>query len=134
MRRLPAGEKLAVPHARVVLRSAGLDPVRCCRERDPLRAVEPRVFELARPSVAVDGEDAELVAQIKETIDTKVRPAVAQDGGDIIFKGFDASTGIVSLHMQGSCAGCPSSTATLQHGIQNLLKHFVPDVVEVRPM
>ncbi|HYJ35016.1 MAG TPA: NifU family protein [Rhizomicrobium sp.] len=79
-------------------------------------------------------DDAEVVEQIKELIETRVRPAVAADGGDIIFKGFDGQSGVVSLHLQGSCAGCPSSTATLQHGIQNLLKHFVPDVVEVRPM
>ena len=61
-----------------------------------------------------------------------MRPAVANDGGDITFRGF--KDGIVFLHMQGSCQGCPSSTATLKHGIQNLLRHFVPDVVEVRPM
>ena len=77
-------------------------------------------------------DDAETVAAIKELIETRVRPAVANDGGDITFRGF--RDGIVYLNMKGSCAGCPSSTATLQHGIQNLLKHFVPDVVEVRPM
>ena len=84
-----------------------------------------------------DGEffneaDADTVATIKDLIETRVRPAVANDGGDITFRGF--KDGIVYLNMKGSCAGCPSSTATLQHGIQNLLKHFVPDVVEVRPM
>ncbi|WP_213775693.1 NifU family protein [Bradyrhizobium sp. dw_78] len=77
-------------------------------------------------------DDAETVATIKDLIETRVRPAVANDGGDITFRGF--KDGIVYLNMKGSCAGCPSSTATLQHGIQNLLKHFVPDVVEVRPM
>ena len=77
-------------------------------------------------------DDAETVAAIKELIETRVRPAVANDGGDITFRGF--KDGVVYLNMKGSCAGCPSSTATLQHGIQNLLKHFVPDVVEVRPM
>jgi len=76
--------------------------------------------------------DAETVATIKDLIETRVRPAVAGDGGDITFRGF--RDGVVYLNMKGSCAGCPSSTATLQHGIQNLLKHFVPDVVEVRPM
>ena len=76
--------------------------------------------------------DADTVATIKDLIETRVRPAVANDGGDITFRGF--RDGIVYLNMKGSCAGCPSSTATLQHGIQNLLKHFVPDVVEVRPM
>jgi len=79
-----------------------------------------------------DEADAETVEVIKDLIETRVRPAVANDGGDITFRGF--KDGIVYLNMKGSCAGCPSSTATLQHGIQNLLKHFVPDVVEVRPM
>jgi len=79
-----------------------------------------------------DEADAETVATIKELIETRVRPAVANDGGDITFRGF--KDGIVYLNMKGACAGCPSSTATLQHGIQNLLRHFVPDVVEVRPV
>ncbi len=79
-----------------------------------------------------DEGDAETVATIKDLIETRVRPAVAGDGGDITFKGF--KEGVVYLHMKGACAGCPSSTATLQHGIQNLLRHFVPDVVEVRPV
>jgi len=79
-----------------------------------------------------DEADAETVDTIKDLIETRVRPAVANDGGDITFRGF--KDGIVYLNMKGACAGCPSSTATLQHGIQNLLKHFVPDVVEVRPM
>jgi Fe-S cluster biogenesis protein NfuA len=77
-------------------------------------------------------DDAETVATIKDLIETRVRPAVANDGGDITFRGF--KDGIVYLNMKGSCSGCPSSTATLQHGIQNLLRHFVPDVVEVRPV
>jgi Fe-S cluster biogenesis protein NfuA len=76
--------------------------------------------------------DAETVATIKDLIETRVRPAVAGDGGDITFRGF--RDGVVYLNMKGSCSGCPSSTATLQHGIQNLLKHFVPDVIEVRPV
>ena len=75
-------------------------------------------------------EDDEVVAQIKELLDTRVRPAVAQDGGDIIFQDF--RDGVVYLHMQGSCSGCPSSTATLKMGIENLLKHYVPEVVEVQ--
>jgi Fe-S cluster biogenesis protein NfuA len=79
-----------------------------------------------------DEADAETVEQIKDLIETRVRPAVANDGGDITFRGF--KDGIVYLNMKGACSGCPSSTATLQHGIQNLLRHFVPDVVEVRPM
>jgi len=76
--------------------------------------------------------DAEVVTTIKDLIETRVRPAVANDGGDITFKGF--KEGIVYLHMKGACSGCPSSTATLRHGIQNLLRHYVPEVVEVRPV
>ncbi len=79
-----------------------------------------------------DTADAETVATIKELIETRVRPAVANDGGDITFKGF--KDGVVYLNMKGACSGCPSSTATLRHGIQNLLRHFLPDVTEVRPM
>jgi len=78
------------------------------------------------------GEDGEIVNQIKELLDTRVRPAVAQDGGDITFHGFER--GIVYLHMQGACAGCPSSTLTLKMGIENLLRHYIPEVVEVRPV
>jgi Fe-S cluster biogenesis protein NfuA len=76
-------------------------------------------------------EDSEVVEQIKELIDTRVRPAVAADGGDIIFKGFDGDSGVVSLHLQGSCAGCPSSTMTLKNGIENMLRHYVPEVTAV---
>jgi Fe-S cluster biogenesis protein NfuA len=79
-----------------------------------------------------DAKDADTVATIKDLIETRVRPAVAGDGGDITFKGY--KEGVVFLQMKGACSGCPSSTATLQHGIQNLLHHFVPDVVEVRPV
>lgn len=78
-----------------------------------------------------EGETLEIVEQIKELIDTRVRPAVAQDGGDIIFKRFDVSDGSVYLKMQGACAGCPSSTMTLKSGIENLLKHYVPEVTRV---
>ncbi|MBM9595275.1 NifU family protein [Roseitranquillus sediminis] len=79
-----------------------------------------------------EGPDAEIVNQIKELLDTRVRPAVAQDGGDITFHGFDR--GVVYLHMQGACAGCPSSTLTLKMGIENLLRHYIPEVIEVRPV
>lgn len=74
-------------------------------------------------------EDSEIVAQIKELLDTRVRPAVANDGGDIVFRAFQ--DGIVYLHMQGSCSGCPSSTATLKHGIENMLRYYVPEVQSV---
>ncbi|CCQ75696.1 NifU family protein [Magnetospira sp. QH-2] len=76
------------------------------------------------------GDEDALVGKIKELLDTRVRPAVAADGGDIVFESFE--DGIVYLHMQGSCAGCPSSTATLKHGIENMLKYYVPEVQEVR--
>ncbi|PFG64914.1 Fe-S cluster biogenesis protein NfuA [Thioclava sp. ES.031] len=79
-----------------------------------------------------DGEDGAIVSQIKELLDTRVRPAVAQDGGDITFHGFER--GVVYLHMQGACAGCPSSTLTLKMGIENLLRHYIPEVSEVRPV
>jgi Fe-S cluster biogenesis protein NfuA len=86
----------------------------------------------ASPQESVSEEDSEVVAQIKELLDTRVRPAVAQDGGDITFHGYER--GVVYLHMQGACAGCPSSTLTLKHGIENLLRHYIPEVVEVRPV
>lgn len=79
-----------------------------------------------------EASDSETVATIKDLIETRVRPAVAGDGGDITFRGF--KEGVVYLQMKGACSGCPSSTATLQHGIQNLLRHFVPEVTEVRPV
>ena len=79
-----------------------------------------------------DGPDGEIVNQIKDLLDTRVRPAVAQDGGDITFHGFER--GVVYLHMQGACAGCPSSTMTLKMGIENLLRHYIPEVTEVRPV
>jgi Fe-S cluster biogenesis protein NfuA len=89
---------------------------------------------LANASIGVDAsgdeEEDEIVAQIKELLETRVRPAVAQDGGDIIFHDFE--DGVVYLHMQGSCSGCPSSTATLKAGIENMLRHYIPEVVEVR--
>jgi Fe-S cluster biogenesis protein NfuA len=78
-----------------------------------------------------DPAHADVVGQIKELLDTRVRPAVAGDGGDIIFRGF--REGIVYLRMQGSCSGCPSSTATLKYGIENMLRHYVPEVVAVQP-
>jgi Fe-S cluster biogenesis protein NfuA len=77
----------------------------------------------------VSPEDAEIVAQIKELLDTRVRPAVAGDGGDIVFRGY--RDGIVKLHMQGACSGCPSSSATLRHGIENMLRYYVPEVQRV---
>jgi len=76
-----------------------------------------------------DPADSEIVEQIKELLDTRVRPAVAGDGGDIVFRGF--RDGVVRLHLQGACSGCPSSRATLKHGVENMLRHYVPEVVAV---
>jgi Fe-S cluster biogenesis protein NfuA len=95
----------------------------------PLVATEQ---EGAASNEFFDAKDEETVTLIKDLIETRVRPAVAGDGGDITFKGY--KEGVVYLHMQGACSGCPSSTATLKHGIQNLLRHFVPEVTEVRPV
>src|SRR5262249_50550308 len=96
-------------------------------------------FTSGRPVMGVavaaesgEEEDDEVVAQIKELLETRVRPAVAQDGGDIIFHSFE--DGVVYLHMQGSCSGCPSSTATLKAGIENMLRHYIPEVREVCPV
>ncbi len=88
------------------------------------------VGEQVQAHTAHDGPDGDIVKQIQELLDTRVRPAVAQDGGDITFHGFDR--GVVYLHMKGSCAGCPSSTLTLKMGIENLLRHYIPEVLEVR--
>ena len=77
----------------------------------------------------VSPEDQEIVDQIKELLDSRVRPAVASDGGDIVFRGY--REGVVRLHMQGACSGCPSSSATLKHGIENMLRHYVPEVTSV---
>ena len=75
-----------------------------------------------------DPADEEIVVQIKELLETRVRPAVAQDGGDIVFRGFEGKSGTVFLSLRGACAGCPSSTATLKNGIENMLRHYVPEV------
>ncbi|ATX66439.1 NifU family protein [Roseinatronobacter bogoriensis] len=88
--------------------------------------------EAVADHAAHDGPDSEIVGQIKELLDSRVRPAVAQDGGDITFHGFER--GVVYLHMKGACAGCPSSTLTLKMGIENLLRHYIPEVTEVRPV
>ncbi len=83
-------------------------------------------------SLEKNDDDSDIVKQIKELLDSRVRPAVAMDGGDIIYNSF--KDGIVYLHMQGACSGCPSSTATLKMGIENMLKHYIPEVQEVRPI
>lgn len=86
---------------------------------------------ITQETSAPSEQDSEVVQQIKELLETRVRPAVAQDGGDIMFERFEK--GIVYLHMRGACAGCPSATMTLKSGIENMLRHYVPEVLEVRP-
>jgi Fe-S cluster biogenesis protein NfuA len=78
-----------------------------------------------------EGDAAQIVAEIKELLDTRIRPAVAQDGGDILFDRFEPTSGVVWLHMRGACSGCPSSSATLKAGVENMLKHYVPEVTRV---
>lgn len=85
----------------------------------------------AAPETTYEGETAEIVEEIKQLIDARVRPAVAQDGGDIEFHRFNAETGVVELVMRGACSGCPSSTMTLKQGVENLLRHYVPEVTAV---
>ena len=87
--------------------------------------------EAAGDEDAYEGETAQVVAEIRELLDTRIRPAVARDGGDILFDRFEPDTGTVWLHMRGACAGCPSSSATLKSGVENMLKHYVPEVVRV---
>jgi Fe-S cluster biogenesis protein NfuA len=85
----------------------------------------------AEDETVYEGEAAQIVAEIKELLDTRVRPAVAQDGGDILFDRFEPDTGIVWLHMRGACSGCPSSAMTLKAGVENMLRHYVPEVTRV---
>src|SRR3954470_16412820 len=94
---------------------------------------QPVLLETGQAAATDTGEeDDEIVAQIKELLETRVRPAVAQDGGDIIFHDFE--DGVVYLQMQGSCSGCSSSTATLKAGIENMLRHYIPELLEVRAL
>jgi len=87
--------------------------------------------EEAPQETLYEGETAQIVAEIKDLLDSRIRPAVAQDGGDILFSRFEAETGVVWLHMRGACAGCPSSAATLKAGVENMLRHYVPEVTRV---
>ena len=87
--------------------------------------------ETAAAEGVYEGESAQIVAEIKDLLDSRIRPAVAQDGGDILFAKFEPDTGVVWLHMRGACAGCPSSAATLKAGVENMLRHYVPEVTRV---
>jgi Fe-S cluster biogenesis protein NfuA len=90
-----------------------------------------RGAETAATETVYEGDAAQIVAEIRELLDTRVRPAVAQDGGDILFDRFEPDTGVVWLHMRGACSGCPSSSATLKSGVENMLRHYVPEVTRV---
>ena len=96
-----------------------------------LRGEAPQGGGSGHAEDAYEGEAAQIVAEIKDLLDTRIRPAVAQDGGDILFSRYEPDTGIVWLHMRGACAGCPSSTATLKSGVENMLRHYVPEVSRV---
>lgn len=97
----------------------------------PLFAAEGDGAAVGHNDEEYEGETAQIVAEIKDLLDTRIRPAVAQDGGDILFDRFDPNTGVVWLNMRGACSGCPSSTATLKAGVENMLKHYVPEVTGV---
>ncbi|MDI1328025.1 MAG: NifU family protein [Brevundimonas sp.] len=92
---------------------------------------EPLMRNAAPAAHADMGEDSEVVAEIKQLLDSRVRPAVAQDGGDILFDAFDEETGVLTLRMRGACAGCPSSSATLKTGVEQMMKHYIPEVTRV---
>ena len=108
----------------------GLKPLVLGVISDYLASGAPVLAPEVEDALADDPADADIVQQIRELIDTRVRPAVADDGGDIVYRGF--REGVVLLKMKGACSGCPSSTATLKHGIESLLKYYVPEVTEVR--
>ncbi len=111
---------------------AVLTPLLLAAIMDHFTSGQPVVGDDYAGGAAAGGEDDEIVTAIKELLETRVRPAVAQDGGDIVFRAFE--DGVVYLHMQGACSGCPSSTATLKHGIENMLRYYIPEVTEVRPV
>ncbi|GAX84804.1 hypothetical protein CEUSTIGMA_g12225.t1 [Chlamydomonas eustigma] len=101
---------------------------------DHFSSGEPLILDeeaLAKSDTAIHPEDDEVVAMIKELLETRIRPAVQEDGGDIVYKGFDADTGVVTVKMMGACSGCPSSAVTLKSGIENMLKHYIPEVKDV---
>ena len=97
----------------------------------PLYGADATSENSAHGSEVYEGDAIQIVAEIKDLLDTRVRPAVAQDGGDILFDRYEPDTGVVWLHMRGACSGCPSSSATLKSGVENMLKHYVPEVTRV---
>jgi len=117
------------PHVKPALLGAIMDHFTSGRPT----VVEQHTAASAAADIVYDEDSAQIVKEIIELIDTRVRPAVAQDGGDILFDRYEPETGVVYLHMRGSCAGCPSSAITLKSGIENMLKHYVPEVTRVEP-
>jgi Fe-S cluster biogenesis protein NfuA len=91
----------------------------------------PLLRDGSTAAASAAGEATEIVLEIKQLLDSRVRPAVAQDGGDILFDAFDEATGVLTLRMRGACAGCPSSTATLKSGVEQMMKHYIPEVTSV---
>ncbi|HVI31675.1 NifU family protein [Phenylobacterium sp.] len=116
------------PHLKAPVLAAIMDHFTSGR---PLFAGEAEAQSGGHDEGVYEGETAQIVAEIKDLLDTRIRPAVAQDGGDILFARFEADTGVVWLNMRGACSGCPSSTATLKAGVENMLKHYVPEVTRV---
>ena len=127
-----AGATLALA---AVLRALAAHPEAPAVQASGCAAIANLVLEEgeAADSLAIDEEnDSEVVQMIKELLDMRIRPSVQEDGGDIVYKGFDEEAGVVLLQMQGSCSGCPSSSVTLKSGIENMLMHYIPEVSEVR--
>ncbi|WP_334160603.1 NifU family protein [Phenylobacterium sp.] len=116
------------PHLKAPVLAAIMDHFTSGR---PLFAGEAEGQSGGHDDGVYEGETAQIVAEIKDLLDTRIRPAVAQDGGDILFAKFEPDTGVVWLNMRGACSGCPSSTATLKAGVENMLKHYVPEVTRV---
>ena len=130
-----AGVFFGADHVSVTRRADGLD---WTQMKAPILAAIMDHFVSGAPLMrdgaadsAEAGEDSEIVAEIKQLLDSRVRPAVAQDGGDILFDAFDEETGVLTLRMRGACAGCPSSSATLKAGVEQMMKHYIPEVTSV---
>ena len=98
---------------------------------DAFTSGQPLLRDLGVAAEVDNGDDSEIVAEIKALLDSRIRPAVAQDGGDILFDAFDEESGVLSLRMRGACAGCPSSSATLKQGVEQMMRHYVPEVTRV---
>lgn len=129
-----AGVMLAADHIAV---TRGMEGPDWSEMKAPILAAIMDHFVSGRPVLTGDiagedaGEDSEIVREIKALLDSRIRPAVAQDGGDILFDSFDEASGLLTLRMRGACAGCPSSTATLKAGVEQMMRHYIPEVTQV---